>query len=157
MRIYYVFDVKDEFVSLYKDNANTLYNILNQMYYMKREDINYGYNLFRQIVNKQDKFKLDKYIFLLMHNKMKYAKKGNDHVINNLYKDEVSILKVKNTHILINSNKSYTEFFNILGLSSLYNILIVDTIKNNIINAFKIPKINPNKTSILVGIIFFKI
>lgn len=114
MRIYYVFDVKDEFVSLYKDNANTLYNILNQMYYMKREDINYGYNLFRQIVNKQDKFKLDKYIFLLMHNKMKYAKKGNDHVINNLYKDEVSILKVKNTHILINSNKSYTEFFNIL-------------------------------------------
>ena len=114
MRIYYVFDVKDEFVSLYKDNANTLYNILNQMYYMKREDINYGYNLFRQIVNKQDKLKLDKYIFLLMHNKMKYAKKGNDHVINNLYKDEVSILKVKNTHILINSNKSYTEFFNIL-------------------------------------------
>lgn len=114
MRIYYVFDVKDEFVSLYKDNANTLYNILNQMYYMKREDINYGYNLFKQIVNKQDKFKLDKYIFLLMHNKMKYSKKDHDHVINNLYKDEVSILKVKNTHILINSNKSYTEFFNIL-------------------------------------------
>lgn len=114
MRVYYVFDVKEEFVSLYKDNANTLYNILNQMYYMKREDINYGYNLFKQIVNKQDKFKLDKYIFLLMHNKMKYAKKDNDHVINNLYKDEVSILKVKNTHILINSNKSYTEFFNIL-------------------------------------------
>lgn len=114
MRIYYVFDVKDEFVSLYKDNANTLYNILNQMYYMKRSDINYGYTLFKQIVNKQDKLKLDKYIFLLMHNKMKYSKKGNDHVINNLYKDEVSILKVKNTHILINSNKSYTEFFNIL-------------------------------------------
>lgn len=114
MRVYYVFDVKDEFVSLYKDNANTLYNILNQMYYMKREDINYGYNLFKQIVNKQDKFKLDKYIFLLMHNKMKYSKKDHDHVINNLYKDEVSILKVKNTHILINSNKSYTEFFNIL-------------------------------------------
>ena len=114
MRVYYVFDVKEEFVSLYKDNANTLYNILNQMYYMKREEINYGYNLFKQIVNKQDKFKLDKYIFLLMHNKMKYSKKDNDHVINNLYKDEISILKVKNTHILINSNKSYTEFFNVL-------------------------------------------
>lgn len=114
MRVYYVFDVKDEFVSLYKDNANTLYNILNQMYYMKREDINYGYNLFKQIINKQDKFKLDKYIFLLMHNKMKYSKKDHDHVINNLYKDEISVLKVKNTHILINSNKSYTEFFNIL-------------------------------------------
>lgn len=114
MRIFYVFDVKEEFVSLYKDNANTLYNILNQMYYMRRDDVSYGYNLFKQIVNKQDKEKLDKYIFLLMHTKMKYSKKGNDHVINNLYKDEVSILKVKNTHILINSNKSYTEFFNIL-------------------------------------------
>lgn len=114
MRIYYVFDVKDEFISLYKENPNTLFNILNQMYYMKEADINYGYSLFKQIVNPLDKFKLDKYIFLLLHNKMKYSKKDNDHIINNLYKDEVSILKVKKAYILINSNRSYTEFFNIL-------------------------------------------
>ena len=114
MRIYYVFDIKDEFVSLYKNNANTLYNILSQLYYMKKSDINYGYNLFKQIVNPISKFKLDKYIFLLLHTKMKYTKNGEDHIINNLYKDEISILKVKNTHILINSNRSYTEFLNIL-------------------------------------------
>ncbi len=114
MRIYYVFDIKNEFVKLYKGNANTLYNILSQMYYMRKTDINYGYSLFKQIVNTQDKYKLDKYIYLLLHNKMKYSKKGNDHIINNLYKDEVSILRVKHTHILINSNKGYTEFFNIL-------------------------------------------
>ena len=114
MRIYYVFNIKDEFISLYKDNPNTLYNILNQIYYMKESDLNYGYTLFRQIVNPFNKKKIDKYIFLLMHNKMKYSKKDSDHIINNLYKDEISILKVKKAYIIINSNRSYTEFFNIL-------------------------------------------
>ena len=46
---------------------------------------------------------------------MKYSKKSDEHILNNLYKDEVSIMKVKNTHIIINSNKSYTEFFRILN------------------------------------------
>ena len=45
---------------------------------------------------------------------MTYIKKGNNHIINNLYKDEISALKVKNSYILINSNKNYTEFFNVL-------------------------------------------
>ena len=46
---------------------------------------------------------------------MTYIKKDNNHIINNIYKDEVSILKAKRAYILINSNRSYTDFFNILA------------------------------------------
>lgn len=115
MRIYYVFKIKEEYVELYKDTPNTLYNILNQMYYMRKNEIGFGFNLFNQMIDKIDKFDLDKYLYVLLHTKMKYSKKGDEHILNNLYKDEVSILKVKNTHMIINANRSYTEFFVLLN------------------------------------------
>lgn len=115
MRIYFVFKLKEEYTDLYRDTPSTLYNILNQMYYMKRSEIGYGFNLFNQMIDRINKFELDKYLYILLHTKMKYSKKGEDHILNNLYKDEVSILRVKTTHILINSNKSYTEFFALLN------------------------------------------
>ena len=115
MRIYFVFKIKEEYIELYKDTPSTLYNILNQMYYMKRNEIGYGFNLFNQMIDRIDKFDLDKYLYVLLHTKMKYSKKNDEHILNNLYKDEVSILKVKTTHIVINSNKSYTEFFVLLN------------------------------------------
>ena len=114
MRIYFVFKIKEEYIDLYKDTPSTLYNILNQMYYMKRNEFGYGFNLFNQIIDLIDKNDLDKYLYVLMHTKMKYSKKKDDHILNNLYKDEVSILRVNRTHIIINSNKSYTEFFVLL-------------------------------------------
>lgn len=115
MRIYFVFKIKEEYIDLYKDTPNTLYSILNQMYYMKRNEIGYGFNLFNQMIDRINKFDLDKHLYVLMHTKMKYSKKGDEHILNNLYKDEVSVLKVKSTHVLINSNKSYTEFFVLLN------------------------------------------
>ena len=85
------------------------------MYYMKRNEIGYGFTLFNQMINRINKFDLDKYLYVLLHTKMKYSKKGENHILNNLYKDEVSVLRVKGTYILINSNKSYTEFFALLN------------------------------------------
>lgn len=115
MRIYFVFKIKKEYIELYRDTPNTLYNILNQMYYMRRNDIGFGFNLFNQMIDRIDKFDLDKYLYVLLHTKMKYSKKGDEHILNNLYKDEISVLKVKTTYLLINSNKSYTEFFALLN------------------------------------------
>jgi len=114
MRIYYVFDIKDEYVKLYGDSPNSLYNVLHQLHYLRKKDIDYGFNMFKQLTNKIDNVNIDKNIFLKMHNKMTYVKKSENHIINNLYKDEVSVLKAKRAYILINCNKNYTEFFNIL-------------------------------------------
>ena len=114
MRIYFVFKIKEEYIDLYKDTPNTLYNILNQMYYMKRNEIGYGFNLFNQMIERIDKFDLDKHLYVLLHTKMKYSKKGDEHVLNNLYKDEVSVLTVKNSYLLITTNQNNTSFFQIL-------------------------------------------
>ncbi len=130
MRIYYVFDIRSEYVDLYKETPNSLYNVLHQLYYMRKKDLEYGFNMFKQLANRIDKDELDKNIFLKLHNKMTYVKKGDNHIINNLYKDEVSALKVKYSYILINTNKSYTDFFNVLALDNR-NYFVCDFINND--------------------------
>ena len=54
MRVYFLFDVKDEFINLYKDNERVLFNILRQIYYLQKEEVKYGYNLFSQLTNRID-------------------------------------------------------------------------------------------------------
>ncbi len=130
MRIYYVFDIRSEYVDLYKETPNSLYNVLHQLYYMRKKDLEYGFNMFKQLANRIDKDELDKNIFLKLHNKMTYVKKKDNHIINNLYKDEVSALKVKYSYILINTNKSYTDFFNTLALDNR-NYFVCDFINND--------------------------
>lgn len=130
MRIYYVFDIRSEYVDLYKKTPNSLYNVLHQLYYMRKKDLEYGFNMFKQLANRIDKDEVDKNIFLKLHNKMTYVKKGDNHIINNLYKDEVSALKVKYSYILINTNKSYTDFFNTLALDNR-NYFVCDFINND--------------------------
>ena len=130
MRIYYVFDIRSEYVDLYKETPNSLYNVLHQLYCMRKKDLEYGFNMFKQLANRIDKDEVDKNIFLKLHNKMTYVKKGDNHIINNLYKDEVSALKVKYSYILINTNKSYTDFFNTLALDNR-NYFVCDFINND--------------------------
>ena len=130
MRIYYVFDIRSEYVDLYKETPNSLYNVLHQLYYMRKKDLEYGFNMFKQLANRIDKDEVDKNIFLKLHNKMTYVKKKDNHIINNLYKDEVSALKVKYSYIIINTNKSYTDFFNVLALDNR-NYFVCDFINND--------------------------
>ena len=91
MRIYYVFDIRDEYISLYNNYPSSLYNVLYQLYYLRKKDLEYGFNMFKQLTNRIDDEKLDQDIFLKLHNKMTYAKKGKNHIINNLYKDEIRV------------------------------------------------------------------
>jgi len=116
MRTYYIFKIKREFVNLYWDNPNSLYNILKHLYYMKRHELDYGFNLFNQLTDKINKDKLDREIYIKYHNEMVYSKNKNEHVINNLFKDEVSILTIKNAYILITANKNYSTFFNVIDI-----------------------------------------
>lgn len=116
MRTFYIFKIKKEFVHLYKNNPNSLYNVLKHLYLMKKHELQYGYNLFCQLTTKIDKFELDKDIYIKYHKDFIYSKNGDEHIINDLYKDEVSILTVRNAFILINVNKNYSSFFNIISI-----------------------------------------
>lgn len=115
MRTYYIFKMKKEFVNLYRESPNNLFNILKHLYYMKKHEIEYGYNLYNQLTERISKDKLDREIYIKYHSDMVYSKKQDEHIINNLYKDEISILTIKKTYILITTNNNYTSFFNIIS------------------------------------------
>lgn len=114
MRTFYIFKMKKEFVSLYQNSPGSLYNVLKHLYYMKRHEMSYGFNLFQQLTDKIDKNRLDREIYIKYHDEMVYSKNHDEHIINNLYKDEISILIIKSTYILINANRNYSSFFTIL-------------------------------------------
>ena len=108
--------MRKEFVNLYRENPSSLYNVLKHLYLMKRSDVSIGFNLYNQLTEKIDKNELDKKIFIKYHKELIYSKNGNDHVFNNLYKDEISILTIKYAYILINTNKNYSSFFNVIAM-----------------------------------------
>lgn len=125
MRTYYIFEIKDEFYKLYKDGPNTLYIILRQLFLLKKQDAEYGFNIFNQLTNQQNKYLLNKNIFVKYHKEMIYTKLGNEHIINNLFKDEISILTIKNSYIMLSTNHNYSSFFNIL-IDYSSNYFVVD-------------------------------
>ena len=144
MKVYFIFDIKDEFINLYKDNQLILFNILKQIYYLDKDDLSYAYTLLNQLINKIDKQLLDRKIFLQFHQDIPYSKRGQIHYINNLYKDEISRLEIKKSHIKLECEQNNSTFMPIL--KSLSNNFFICDFKNN--NFFflkqeeKIPKIN---------------
>lgn len=115
MKVYFIFDIKQEFVNLYLDNSRVLFNILRNIYFLEREEVEFGYSLFKQIINPIHKKTIDRDIFLKYHLDIPYSKRGNIHYINNLYRGEVSRLIVKNSYIRIEIEQEKTSFFDILS------------------------------------------
>ncbi|MEG1495025.1 MAG: sporulation inhibitor of replication protein SirA [Bacilli bacterium] len=125
MRVFYIFSMKDEFMSLYKDSPDALFSILKHIYFMHESDIHYAFDMFNQLTNKIAKSSLDRRLFIELHKRMIYSKSGDQHIINNLYQDEISSLVVKNGHILITCNKNYSSFLEYL-LEYNHNYFVCD-------------------------------
>ena len=115
MRLYYVFNVKNDIANIYKDKPSSLYKILENIYFMHQEEVNYGFNIFKQLTNRIKIRDISNNIYDKLHKDLVYSKTEDEHIINDLYHDEVSILKIKNSHILIESNKSFSSFFKLLN------------------------------------------
>ena len=114
MKVYFIFDVKDEFIKLYTGNERVLYSILKQIYFLEKDEITFGYNLFSQLTNIIEKNEIDRKIFLKFHQDVPYSKKGQIHYINNLYKDEISRLIIRKSYIRLESEQNFSTFFSIL-------------------------------------------
>lgn len=110
MKEYFVFNIKVEFAKLYKDRPSELFYIFNRIYYMKEIEKEYGYNLFDQISNFYDKEYVNSFIYNRYKDKIMYSNNGNEHIINNLFLNEISILKVKNSNLKIETNYDKCTF-----------------------------------------------
>ena len=114
MRVFFIFDIKEEFKQLYQDAPRNLYRILKQIYYLDKEEVVYGTNIFYQIVRKIPKQRVDNYLFVKLHQDIPYSKRGNMHYYNNLHRNEVSSLSVRTSYMKITTESSISSFFSIL-------------------------------------------
>ena len=129
MKVFYIFRIKKELISLYKETPSILFNILKSIYYLDKEEVEYGYHLFKQIIVPINKNELDKKIFLKYHQDIPYIKQKDVHVLNNLYKDEVSRLTVNHFYLKLELSQNFSSFipflekeFDDLFLCSFKNI-----------------------------------
>lgn len=114
MRVYFIFEVKDEFKNMYKGRENALYGILKSIYKLSYSEIDYGYSLLRQVTNSIKKEDLDRDIYVKLHRDYPYSKRGDTHFYNLLYKDEISRLIIKNTYIRLETEQDDSSFFKVL-------------------------------------------
>lgn len=128
MREFFVFELKDEFKELYQDKPSVLYNIFEQIYYLKKEDIDYGYSLFHQLTKKIDKEKLDHHLFIKYHQEIPYSKRGNIHYYNNPVHDEISSIQIKRAYMHIKTN--YFDCFFLSVFNTLNNNYFICDFKN---------------------------
>lgn len=128
MRTFFVFDLKEEIINLYKDTPSSLYIILKQILNLNKDNIEYGNTLFRQICRLVDKSSIDRNIFIKLHQEVPYSKRRDTHIYNNLYLDEVTTMIVKNTYVKIESNKDVAYFLK--TLSDYSNNFFVCDFKN---------------------------
>ena len=128
MNEFYIFSVKQSFYKLYKNNPGELFYVYNRIYNMKKSDKDYGYNLFCQVSNFLDKKYVNNIIKEKYKDKIMYSNSLNEHIINNLFLNEISILTVKNCTIKIESNVINPSFFDNLKDTNMY--LFVCDFKN---------------------------
>ena len=115
MKVYYIFNVKQEFIKLYSDTPSVLYNILKTIFYLDKEEVEYGYNLFSQLIIPCKKDEVDKQLFIKLHQDIPYSKRKNTHYINNLYLNEISRLDVNNYYLKLEVEQNFSSFFKILN------------------------------------------
>lgn len=111
MRVYFIFRIKDEFRSLYEGRENSLYSILRSIYRLSMEEVDYGYTLLHQVTSCMDKDLINRDLFVHLHREVPYSLRDGVHYYNQLYKDEVSRLVVKNHFMKIEVDQEYSSFF----------------------------------------------
>ncbi len=124
MKVFYIFKIKKEIRNLYNNNQNALYNILKNIFInQSRDNIIVKKNILNQLIDKFNKENLDRNLFILLHKKLIYCKRGEIHYINDLYKDEISKMVIKTSYIKIDTETNYSSFIDII--SNLDNNLFV--------------------------------
>lgn len=110
MRVFYLFKIKEVFKALYKEESSKLYQILRQIYYLDKTNLSYALTLLNQIEEKINKNDIDRELFIRLHKKIPYSKRGEIHYINNLYKEEISRMVIKTRYIKIETESKDSSF-----------------------------------------------
>lgn len=113
MRTFYIFNVNEYFYSMYKDTPYRIYEMLEDIYYVRNYDIKISSKLYFQMVNRINKLMMNEYLNTNYISCTDYTNEANTHLIATNY--EYSKLIVGNTYLKIKSNRNYPLFFDSLN------------------------------------------
>lgn len=121
MRTLYVFKIKKEYRKIVKNNEFNLYEAINSINYVKKDEVNYAYDLLMSINVPLNKFQINKMIYNNLKKLDGYTLFKNRHKYLNYFSKEESELIVKNNYMLLISNKDNNLFLNeIKKISDLF-------------------------------------
>ena len=103
---YYIFDIKNKF-----KNDDNLFRLLKALYTLNLKYINYGELLYNEVCKPIERYKIEE-ILIDYH-----AKKVSEKYFICL-KDEITILIIKYSRIIIVSNKLYPDIFSRLKVEN---------------------------------------
>ncbi len=124
MRTFYLFKIKKSYTELTKTAPYNLYKAIENVYYLKQEDLNYFNNFFVQIRDTFNKEYLDNNIFEYYKNKYTYSKVNDIHMIHDYYTEEKSKLIVSRSYLYIKSTKNLPTFLK--AITRKDNIFVCD-------------------------------
>ena len=121
MRTLYVFKIKKEYRKIVKDREFNLYEMINSINYVKKDEINYAYELLSTINVPLNKYQINKMVYDNLKQLDGYTLFKNKHRYLNYFSKENSELIVKNNYMLLISNKEDNLFLNeIKKISDLF-------------------------------------
>lgn len=120
MRVFYLFNINEEFKSITKDEPYSLFNSLNQIYRLDNRDVFIAFDLINQIIKPFDKRKLNLELFDIYRNNNNYTKFNNIHIINNYFNDEKTELTIKKSYLLLRSTVDVPSFLKDLNDSNVF-------------------------------------
>lgn len=104
MRTFYIFKINKELSILLDDSPYNLYKTLEGIYLLDSESASYGKDLLEQIIYLIDIEKFNKLIYEKNKDNDFYMKIDNTHRILNKYRDEATYIRVRKTHIIVETN-----------------------------------------------------
>ena len=127
MRVFYLFDVKDDFYNMYKEYPYKLYKMFEDIYLTSKYNKNLAINMYEQINSKYNKNFINNYLKNKNKLDIYYYNKDNIHIISNRY--NYSKLLVNSYYLKIKSNLNFTNFFK--HINSYSNNIFVCDFDNN--------------------------
>lgn len=127
MRVFYIFNINNNFSDVYKNRSYKLYSMLKDIYLTKEYDSNLVNNYLRQISNLFDIGSVNKYLYNTLYENSNYYKKENNHIICN--NNECSKLIVSKVCLKIKTNQIYPDILKILANIN-DNLFVCDFINN---------------------------
>ena len=120
MRTFYIFEINREMAILTKEMPYNMYKSLEGIYLLDKNNISYGKDILDQLIIPINKDKFNKMIYEINKDNDFYIKIGDKHTIYNKYRNEKTIIIIKNSHILLQTNIIGKNIKNFLPCANLF-------------------------------------